>query len=183
MDQNQLRLLFCQNINDGLQQKEIPADQTLAKNRFTGFSDEDYAEYEPVIGNKVRDMNKERNFQIEAVKKNWNQRKASAYKIRDQHPVQRYASLLELSPMGDQHHFLVADPADFEMPIITRTTKAVTSFKGVRKLRRAKKQLRKQRNENKSLETILAPKLEENQIPQLAEDNNEMDQSNIEPNQ
>ena len=36
------------------------------------FNEEDYAEYEPVIGNRVRDMNKERNIAFETVKKNWN---------------------------------------------------------------------------------------------------------------
>ena len=123
------------------------------------FNEEDYAEYEPVIGNRVRDMNKERNIAFETVKKNWNQRKASAYKIRDQHPVQRYASLNELSPVTDQRHGMVAIPADFQMPNIIRTTKTVSGVLG-RKQQKHRKLLRKYRDENKSVEIDQFRKLE-----------------------
>ena len=80
------------------------------------FGEDDYAEYEPVIGNRVRDLNKERNFKVETMKKNWDLRKASHYKIRDQHPVQKYASMVNLSPAN--RPFLVAEHEDFEIPII-----------------------------------------------------------------
>ena len=82
-DRAQLRREFTKNINDGLIYKAIAPDASLPKSRVVEFGEDEYAEYEPVIGNRVRDLNKARNFAVESMKKNWNLRKASHYKVRD----------------------------------------------------------------------------------------------------
>ena len=35
------------------------------------FDENDYAEYEKVTGKRIRDLNKQRNFMVETVKKEW----------------------------------------------------------------------------------------------------------------
>ena len=35
------------------------------------FDENDYAEYEKVTGKRIRDLNKQRNFMVETVKKDW----------------------------------------------------------------------------------------------------------------
>ena len=56
------------------------------------FNEEDYAEYEQIVGKKIRDLNRQRNYMIESVKKDWNARKAHHYKVRDSNPQLRYNS-------------------------------------------------------------------------------------------
>ena len=142
-DQDQIRQEFRQKINDGLSRKSIAADVSLPKSRVVEFGEDEYAEYEPVIGNKIRDLNKERNFAVETMKKNWNERKAIHYKIRDQHPVQKYASQVDLRMMTQyQKSFLKLDQADdFEIPIIG-SSKAISKDKIVKK-RKTKKRIPK----------------------------------------
>ena len=35
------------------------------------FDENDYAEYEKITGKRIRDLNKQRNFMVETVKKEW----------------------------------------------------------------------------------------------------------------
>ena len=43
----------------------------MPKSKVVEFGEDEYEEYKAVIGNRVRDLNKERNFAVETMKKNW----------------------------------------------------------------------------------------------------------------
>ena len=75
------------------------------------FDEDDYAEYEKVTGKRIRDLNKQRNFMVETVKKDWKQSKAWHYRLLDQNPFYKEYLVPSTDPIL---------PPDVEVPIVQR---------------------------------------------------------------
>ena len=75
------------------------------------FDENDYAEYEKVTGKRIRDLNKQRNFMVETVKKEWKQNKAWHYRLLDQNPFYKEYLVPSTEPIL---------PPDIEVPIVQR---------------------------------------------------------------
>ena len=50
------------------------------------FDEDCYAEYEQITGKKIKDLNRQRNFLVETVKKDWKQNRAWHYKQLGKNP-------------------------------------------------------------------------------------------------
>ena len=79
--------------------------------RVRVFDENDYAEYEKVNGKRIRDLNRQKNFDIESVKKGWRQNRAWHYRLLDQNPFYKEHMVPSNEPIP---------PEEVEIPMFKR---------------------------------------------------------------
>ena len=107
------------------------------------FDEADYDEYEKVTGKRIRDLNRQRNYLIETVKKEWKQNRAWHYKQLDKNPFEKGHVIPSNMPI---------EPEEFEIPMLVQQRKKPdeTFKKKLQKMRqKAIKAMHEQKQQNK----------------------------------